>query len=195
MFTSGNTDGSEAKCSLEPFSKCLLRTRNHRNNLTPDTPKRYVTNGKSGSDPGRLFGQRTCKVLAAARRVDVVSLSASTVLNTGTGPNTIHKRAIDYAWHSYISLVQSLKLLYALKPVMKSCRLVHLIVSTSESRARVSYLALQNLAVECLLGTPNTTHLVKAVLPGPRKAVSYRFSSVTISDQNSFVRPENYLTF
>lgn len=52
----------------------------------------------------------------------------------------------------------------------------------------------QNLAVDCLLGTSLIDHHVEAILPGLRKAVFYHSSSVAITCQRSLIKPKASFT-
>lgn len=52
-----------------------------------------------------FFAKRYYKLSASVGRNGAVPIPIKTVLDTGAGPNLIHKRSIDPAWHSYILLV------------------------------------------------------------------------------------------
>lgn len=130
------------------------------------------------------------KLSASVGQNGASSLLASTVLDTGPGPNAVYKRRADPVWHAHIRPVQSPTLLKASKRVTNFCRLIYLTVCTGEFGAAVPFFAVQSLAVEFLLETSFTDHFVKATLPGLRKATFYPSRSVAIIGKRSFTKPQ-----
>lgn len=98
-------------------------------------------------------------------------------------------------WHSFNRPVQSLRLLDAFKQKSKPCNFIHLTVRTGGFRARLPFLAVQNLAVHCLLRLAFINQHVKAILLGLRKAVLHRSPSVAITGQRSFGKLRTPLSF
>lgn len=62
--------------------------------------------------------------------------------------------------------------------------LIHLTVRIGEYPAKVTFLVVQQLAVDCLLGTLYMDSGVKAILPGIRKVLFYHSLSVAITGQS-----------
>lgn len=89
-----------------------------------NTFKENVADEKGTLDPVRFMAKRNYKLLTSVGRGGAMSKPASTVLDTGAGPNLIHKRKADPAWHPYVPLIQRLRLLDASKRVVKFCGLI-----------------------------------------------------------------------
>lgn len=112
-------------------------------------------------------------ISASVGRDGAVPTPLNTVIDTGLKPDLIHKRNSDPAQRSHILLVQSPRLFDAPKRVMRSCSFIYLTTRIEGFRVRVPLLTVQNLAVDCLLGTSFFDYHVKRILPGLRKAVFY----------------------
>lgn len=112
-----------------------------------------MTNDKGGFGQVCFLGKRNYRLPAIVKRDDAVSISVSTVLDTGAEQNLIHKRGIDPVWRSHVCLVQSPRLLDASERVMESCGLIVPTFRTGELPAIVPFLVVKNSAVHSLLGT------------------------------------------
>lgn len=137
-----------------------------------------MTDDEGSFDPDCFFAKRDYKLSAPVGRDNAVSFPRSTVLDTGARPDLIHKRLVDPAWPSYIRPIQSSRLLDASKRVIRSCDLIYLTVGIGEFRARVSFLVVQSLPVDCLLGRSLIDYHVKAIVPELRKIVFYHSLSL-----------------
>lgn len=136
---------------------------------------------------GVLFAKRSSKLSASVRQDGAVSSTTNTVPITGAGPSLIHRRRPGPAGHFYIRLVQRSKLFDASKRVNKSCKLSYLTVRVVDSQVRVTFVLVQNFAVDCLLGTSFFDHHVETALPRLRKVVFYHSSSVAFTGQHSLL--------
>lgn len=88
---------------------------------------------EEGSFDPVFFAKRNYKLLASVRRDVALSIPVKTVMDTGAGPNLVHKSGVDPVWHFFIRPVQSLRLLGPSKPVTKSPCLIYLTVRTIHS--------------------------------------------------------------
>lgn len=154
-----------------------------------------MTKKKNSFDPLCYFEERNYELSASVGRDGAVLRSASTVLDTGVGPNSIYNRRIDLAWHSPIRPIQSPRLPDGSIEVMKSCGFIYLTVCIGEFRARVTLLVVQNLPLDCLLCGSSIVHHVKSILPGLQKCVLYHSSSVPATGQRAPTEPKTSLTF
>lgn len=76
---------------------------------------------------------------------------------------------------------------------MKFWEFIFLTVHVGELGARVPFLVVQNLAVDCSLGTSFINHHVKAVVPGLLQAVFQHFLSVAITGRRSLNKPHKII--
>lgn len=112
------------------------------------------------------FGKNNYKLPTSVRRDGLVSISVNTISDTSAGPDLIETKRNDSARHFYIRLAQSPSVLDTVKRVMKSYALSRLSVRVEECKSRVSFLVVQNLAVQCQPQTWFFDHLVQTVLHG-----------------------------
>lgn len=132
-----------------------------------------------------FFAERNEKPFSIVGWGSAELIQANTVLDTGTGPNIIQKRKTDHAWQSYIQSAQSPRGLDASERVMNFCGLTHLTVRIAEFRARVPFLVVQTLAVDCLSKISFIGHHVKSVLSGLLKSVFF----TSLLSQSQFNNP------
>lgn len=110
--------------------------------------------------PGMLFAKTNYKLSPTAGRDGAVSIQVKTVLPTGAGLNPAYKRMIDPAGHFYAQQMESPGVLEASNRAMKSCGRIELTVRIEELRARVPFLVILNLSVDCLPGLSFFDHQV-----------------------------------
>ena len=91
------------------------------------------------------------------------------VLDSGASPNLIHLRCVAEPWRAAIKSARSPLLIDASNRSMKAIGELKLHVRIGEFYARVPFLVVTNLAVDCILGTTFLDRHVKAILPPQRK--------------------------
>lgn len=119
---------------------------------------------------------------------------ASSVLDAGAEPKTIHKRRIDPTWHSYFRPVKSSEILDASKWIVKFCSLIQFTIRIGELWGSVPFLLVQNLAVKCPAGASFIGRHVFCILPRLWKLVLYHSSSVSATGQRYPNRLETSLS-
>ena len=102
------------------------------------------------------------------------------VLDSGAGPNLIHLRCVAEPWRSSIKPVRSPPLIDASNRAMRALGEITLFVRIGEFLARVPFLVVTALAVDCILGTTFPDRHVKAILPPQRKVVFHHAPSVAL---------------
>ena len=75
------------------------------------------------------------------------------VLDSGAGPNLIHLRCVAEPWRAVIKSGRRPPLIDASNRSMKALGELRLCVRMGEFSTRVPFLAVTNLAVDCILGT------------------------------------------
>ena len=103
------------------------------------------------------------------------------VLDSGAGPNLIHLRCVAEPWRAAIKSVRSPPLIDASNRSMKALGELKLHVRIGEFYARVPFLVVTNLAVDCILGTTFLDRHVKAILPPQRKVLFHHAPSVALT--------------
>lgn len=77
---------------------------------------------------------------------------------------------------------------------MKSCDLLYFTVRIGKFRARMTLRVVQNLDVDCLLGTTSSDHHEKPILPRLQKIVLYRNLSGALTAHRSPDEPKTFLS-
>lgn len=77
------------------------------------------------------------------------------------------------------------------KRVISTWGLIQLTTRTEKFRARIPFLVVQNLAVDCILGILYIEYHVKAILPEIWKVLFDHFSSAAITGQRSLLKGEH----
>ena len=118
-----------------------------------------------------FFKKQNYKVSATVGQKRALMRVITPVLDSGAGPNLIHLRCVADAWRSSIKSVRSPPLIDASNRSMKALGEIYLTVRIGEFTARVPFLVVTSLAVDCILGTTFLDRHVKAILPPQRKII------------------------
>ena len=102
------------------------------------------------------------------------------VLDSGAGPNLIHLGCVAAPWRAAIKSARSPSLIDASNRSMKALGELKLHVQIGAFCARVPFLVVTNLAVDCILGTMFLDRHVKAILPPQRKVLFHHAPSVAL---------------
>ena len=103
------------------------------------------------------------------------------VLDSGAGPNLIHLRCMAEPWRVAIKSARSPPLMDASNRSMKAPGELKLHVRIGEFCARVPFLVVTNLAVDCILGTTFLDRHMKAIPPPQRKVLFHHALSVALT--------------
>ena len=118
-----------------------------------------------------FFKKQNYKISAAVGQKQALIVAITPVLDFGAGPNLIHLRCFAESWRPSIKQVRSPALIDASNYAMKALGEIPLLVRIGEFVARVSFLVVMSLAVDCILGTTFLDRHVKAILLLQRKFV------------------------
>lgn len=160
----------------------------------PDTAEGAVTDKEGSFHPLCFFRTENQELFASVGRDVTSSMLASTVLENGAGPKFIFKRSNESGWHFSIRLVQSPGLLEVSKRTMKFISLSYIIVCSEDSRVRIAFHAVLDLAVDYLFKTSVTDHPVKNVLRGLQKRIFHNFFFVATTVERFATKPKMSLT-
>ena len=103
------------------------------------------------------------------------------VLDSGAGPNLIHLGCVAEPWRAAIKSTRSLPLIDASNRSMKALGELKLHARIGEFCARVPFLVVTNLAVDCIFGTTFLDVHMKAILPPQRKVLFRHAPSVALT--------------
>ena len=103
------------------------------------------------------------------------------VLDSGAGPNLIHLRCVAEPWCSAIKSARCPPLMDVSNRSMNSLGELTLYVWIGEFVARIPFLVVTNLAVDCILGTTFLDGHVKAILLLERKVMFHHAPSVAMT--------------
>ena len=118
-----------------------------------------------------FFKKHNYKISATAGQKQALMIAITPVLHSGAGPNLIHLRCVAESWRPSIKPVRSPALIDASNHAMKALREIPLLVRIGAFMARVPFLVVTSLAVDCNLGTTFLDRYVKAILPLQWKVV------------------------
>ena len=102
------------------------------------------------------------------------------VLDSGAGPNLIHLQCVAESWRPSIKSVQSPALIDASNRAMKALGEISLFDRIGEVMARILFLVVMGILVDCILGTTFVDHHVKAILPPQRMALFHDAPAVAL---------------
>ena len=117
----------------------------------------------------------------------------SPVLDSGAAPNLIHIRCVAEPWRAAIRPVKSAPLVDASNRAMSALGQLTLYVRIGDFTARVQFLVVTRLAVDCILGTTFIDQHVKAILPPRRRVLFHHAPSVALTGTtpSKFAHEEN----
>ena len=132
------------------------------------------------TDPICLMRYRNYKVHAAIGLSKSAMFPVVSVLDSGAGPNLVHLRMIPPGWLSRIRQGALPKLVDAQKRSINAIGTIALMVRLGQFKARVHFVVVTHMAVDCILGTSFIDRHVKAIMPGLRRVKFYHAPSVAI---------------
>ena len=102
----------------------------------------------------------------------------SPVLDSGAAPNLIHIRCVAEPWRAAIRPIKSAPLVDASNRAMNALGQLTLYVRIGDFTARVQFLVVTRLDVDCILGTTFIDQHVKAILPRRWRVLFHHSPSV-----------------
>ena len=128
-----------------------------------------------------FFEKKNYKVTATVGQRRALMRAITQVLDSGAGPNLIHLRCVAEPWRAAIKSARSSPPIDASNRSMKALGELKLHVRLGEFCARVPFLVLTNLAVDCIPGTTFLDRHVKAILPPQSNVLFHHAPSVTLT--------------
>ena len=128
-----------------------------------------------------FFKKQTYKVTATVGQRRALMRVITPVLDSGAGPNLIHLRSVAEPWRAAIKSVRSPPFIDASNRSMKAIGELKLHVQIGAFCARVPFLVVTNLAVDCILVITFLDRHVKAILPPQRKVLFHHAPSVALT--------------
>ena len=139
---------------------------------TPSTaPARAQSQSRTEQTEICFFKNHNYKVTATVGKRRALMRVITPVQDSGAGPNLIHLRCVAEPWLAAIKSARSLPLIDASNRSMKALGELKLHAQIGEFCARVPFLVVTNLAVDCILGTTFLDRHVKEILPPQRKVL------------------------
>ena len=131
-----------------------------------------------------FFKKQNYKISATVGQRRAVMRAITPVLDSEEGPNLIRLRCVADSWRPSIKSVRSPPLIDASNRSMRALGEIPLYVRIGEFTARVPFLVVTSLAVDCILGTTFLDGHVKTILPPQRKVIFYRSEPLALNDTN-----------
>ena len=107
-------------------------------------------------------------------------IAITPVLDSGAGPNLIYLRFVADSWRPSEKAVGIPALIDASNRAMKALGEISLFVRIGDFIARVPFLVVTSLAVNCILGTTLLDRYVKTILPPQQKAILHDYPPVAL---------------
>ena len=149
---------------------------------TPSTaPARAQSQSRTEQVAICFFKKQNYKVTATVGQRRALMRVITPVLNSGAGPNLIHLLCVVEPWRAVIKSARSPPLIDASNRSIMAIGEVKLHVWIGEFCARVPFLVVTNLVVDCILGTTFLDRHVKAILPLQRKVLFHHARSVALT--------------
>ena len=125
-----------------------------------------------------FFKKQNYKVTATVGQRRALMRAITPVLDSGHGPNLIHLRCVTEPWRAAIKSAGSSPLIDASSRSVKALGELELHVRIGSFCARVPFLVVIKLTVDCMLGTTFLDRHVKAILLPQRKVLFHHAPSV-----------------
>ena len=175
------------KPRMKPARTCCLREKPRRTRRSDDVSPRAQPQKLRHPNPAApveaqpgnrtevqaicFFKKQNYKISATVGQKQALMVAITPVLDSGAGPNVIQLRCVAESWRPSIQPDRSAALIGASNRAMKALGEIPLFVRIGAFVARVPFLVVTSLAVDCILGTTFLDRHVKAILPPQRKFV------------------------
>ena len=136
--------------------------------------------GQTEENPICMLRARNYKVNCLIGRRKDMLISKIAVLDSGSGPNLVHARAVPGRWREYVKPIQGPYLVDAQRKRITTLGSLRMIVRLGQFKALVDFIVVQNMAVDLILGTSFIDKHVKAIYPRYRKVTFYNDPPVSI---------------
>ena len=144
-----------------------------------------VTMETPNTDPICMNRHRNYKVSLSIGRGTDMMIPLVSVLDTGAGPNIINANVLPAVWRTSIKSTSVPPLVDAQSRPLRCLGVLPLIVRIGQFKARVHFVVVTNMAVDCILGTSFCDRHVHGIFPRTRRVAFHDGSSVPIIGQTA----------